>query len=185
MRKTRKLFQRLLDRLHELAEEPVKINSPEKEENLKIIFSIRLQVKLWQDYVHTTGQIVSSMNLPTFPDLIRNRRNGLSLSSLSKIKWQLARIQSDGKISYIKFLFQNRCKWCILFRLWWKILTKYKFTSGGFSGGFTLEKDPGEKLISGKPPLPDFLSAHLLLMDRTCQENYYWRLFYTDCQVPI
>jgi hypothetical protein len=43
----------------------------------------------------------------------------------------------------------------------WEILTKYKFTSGGFSGGFTMEKDPGEKLISGDPPLPDFLSAHL------------------------
>ncbi len=41
------------------------------------------------------------------------------------------------------------------------MLTKYKFASGAFSGGFTMEKDPGEKLFSGKPPLPDFLSAHL------------------------
>jgi hypothetical protein len=43
----------------------------------------------------------------------------------------------------------------------WRILTKYKFTSGGFSGGFTMEKDPGEKLFTGNPPLPDFLSAHI------------------------
>ena len=41
----------------------------------------------------------------------------------------------------------------------WKILTKYKFTAGGFSGGLTFEKDPGEKLLAGTPPLPDFLSA--------------------------
>ena len=43
----------------------------------------------------------------------------------------------------------------------WKILTKYKFTAGVFSGGFTTEKDPGEKYLSGNPPLPDFFSAHL------------------------
>jgi hypothetical protein len=42
-----------------------------------------------------------------------------------------------------------------------KTLTKYKFTAGGFSGGFTVEKDQGEKLLSGNPPLPDFLSAYL------------------------
>ncbi len=43
----------------------------------------------------------------------------------------------------------------------WKILTRYRFTAGGFSGGFTSEKDAGEKLLSGNPPLPDFLSANL------------------------
>ena len=43
----------------------------------------------------------------------------------------------------------------------WKILTKYKFTAGGFSGGLTVEKDPGEKFLTGNPPLPDFLSAHI------------------------
>jgi hypothetical protein len=43
----------------------------------------------------------------------------------------------------------------------WRILTKYKFIAGGFSGGLTMEKDPGEKLLSGNPPHPDFLSGHL------------------------
>ena len=42
-----------------------------------------------------------------------------------------------------------------------RFLSKYKFSSGGFSGGLAAEKDPGEKLISGSPPLPDFFSAHL------------------------
>jgi len=42
-----------------------------------------------------------------------------------------------------------------------RILTKYRFTAGGFSGGFTLEKDSGEKLLTGNPPLPDFISAHI------------------------
>ena len=43
----------------------------------------------------------------------------------------------------------------------WRFLTKYKLSAGGFSGGFTMEKDPGEKFFSGNPPLPDFLSAHI------------------------
>ncbi len=43
----------------------------------------------------------------------------------------------------------------------WKVLTKYKFTTGNISGGFTMEKDQGEKLLSGKPPLPDFLSGYI------------------------
>jgi hypothetical protein len=42
-----------------------------------------------------------------------------------------------------------------------KSLIRYKFTAGRFSGGFTAEKDAGEKLFSGNPPLPDFLSANL------------------------
>ncbi len=43
----------------------------------------------------------------------------------------------------------------------WKLLTRYKFTAGRFSGGITAEKDAGEKLLSGKPPLPDFFSVSL------------------------
>jgi hypothetical protein len=41
-------------------------------------------------------------------------------------------------------------------------LTRYKFTAGRFSGGITAEKDAGEKLLSGKPPLPDFFSVSLV-----------------------
>ena len=44
----------------------------------------------------------------------------------------------------------------------WRILTKYKFSAGGFSCGFTIEKDPGEKFLSGNPHLPDFLSSHIV-----------------------
>jgi hypothetical protein len=42
-----------------------------------------------------------------------------------------------------------------------KILTKYKFTSGNITGGFTAEKDQGEKFLTGSPALPDFFSGHL------------------------
>ncbi len=41
------------------------------------------------------------------------------------------------------------------------MLSKYKITAGPFSGGMTVEKDAGEKFLSGSPPLPDFMSSHL------------------------
>ena len=44
-----------------------------------------------------------------------------------------------------------------------KLLTRYRFTSGNISGGFTAEKDQGEKFMDGYPALPDFLSAHLAI----------------------
>ncbi|HEX2974490.1 MAG TPA: hypothetical protein VHO68_01030, partial [Bacteroidales bacterium] len=42
-----------------------------------------------------------------------------------------------------------------------KILGKYRYDAGNFSGGATIEKDPGEKMFSGNPGLPDFTSAYL------------------------
>jgi hypothetical protein len=41
------------------------------------------------------------------------------------------------------------------------MLIRYRFNAGRLSGGFSAEKDPGEKLMYGNPPLPDFLSGYL------------------------
>ena len=41
------------------------------------------------------------------------------------------------------------------------MLTRYKMTSGRIDGGFTIEKDAGEKFLYGTPPLPDFLSGYI------------------------
>ena len=43
----------------------------------------------------------------------------------------------------------------------WKILSKYKISKGKIASGFTLEKDAGEKLLEGNPPLPDFFSGYI------------------------
>jgi hypothetical protein len=42
-----------------------------------------------------------------------------------------------------------------------KVLTKYKFTGGNFSGGFTIEKDQGEKFFCQGTMSPDFFSANI------------------------
>ena len=48
-----------------------------------------------------------------------------------------------------------------------KILGRYKVTAGKLTGGFTTEKDPGEPLLSGSPPMPDFLSGYLMYRGKT------------------
>ena len=151
-----------IDRLQELAEDPVKINSPDKEEISKLFFLSDFQVKALTDYVHTTGQIVSVYELADIPGFDKETaemiipfisiENKIIINSDS-VRWKNSLISN--------FSFRTGANDASSLGSDWKILTKYKFTSGGFSGGFTVEKDPGEKLFSGKPPLPDFLSAHL------------------------
>jgi hypothetical protein len=151
-----------IDRLQELAEEPVKINFPDKAEISKLFFLSDFQIKALTDYVHTTGQIVSVYELANIPGFDKETaemiipfislENKMVINSDS-VRWKNSLISN--------FSFRTGANDASSLGSDWKILTKYKFTSGGFSGGFTIEKDPGEKLISGIPPLPDFLSAHL------------------------
>ena len=43
----------------------------------------------------------------------------------------------------------------------WKVLTKYKFNGGSFAGGFTVEKDQGERFFCPGTISPDFFSANI------------------------
>jgi len=151
-----------IDKLQELNEKPVRINSADEPELSRLFFLTDFQVKALLDYVHSTGRIVSiyeianiagfnrelvSMMTPfisldseitNHPDSIRFRN---SLLSNFSSRYPVSDASAPGST--------------------WKILTRYRFTAGGFSGGFTSEKDGGEKLLAGNPPLPDFLSANL------------------------
>ena len=151
-----------IDRLQELAENPVKINSAREEEISKLFFLSDFQVKALVDYAHTSGQIVSVYELANIPGFDRETVEMIipfiSLEFKMKndtdsVRWRTSIISNFSEkpgTNDSSFLGSG-----------WKIVTKYKFTAGGFSGGLTVEKDPGEKLFSGTPPLPDFLSAHI------------------------
>jgi len=104
MRKTRKLFQRYY-RLHELAEEPVKI-IPLKRRNLKLFFLSDFQVKALTDYVHTTGQIVSVYELANIPGFDKNRRNDYPFH-LSRNKMTISQDSVDGKTLISNFSFRT------------------------------------------------------------------------------
>jgi hypothetical protein len=151
-----------IDRLQELAEEPVKINSSDKAEITKLFFLSDFQVKALTDYVHSTGQIVSVYELANIPGFDKETAEMIIPFISLENKMTISQDSVRWKNSLISnFSFRTGANDASSLGSDWKILTKYKFTSGGFSGGFTIEKDPGEKLFSGKPPLPDFLSAHL------------------------
>ena len=151
-----------IDLLHELSENPVKINNPNEEEISRLFFLSDFQVKAIKEYVQSSGQIVSIYELANIPgfdketaemimpfitfenrfisntDSARLRHSMISNFSIKPHNHDTSSIGSD-----------------------WRILSKYKFAARGFSGGCTMEKDPGEKFLTGNPPRPDFLTGYL------------------------
>jgi hypothetical protein len=151
-----------IDKLHELAENPVKINSSNENEISRLFFLSDFQVKALSEYVHSTGQIVSVYELAAIPGFDKETTEMIIpfitlenkfVSNSDSVRWRNSMISN--------FSLKSGNSDSSSLGSAWKILTKYKFTSGGFSGGITMEKDPGEKLFNGNPPLPDFLSAHI------------------------
>jgi hypothetical protein len=151
-----------IERLYELSEDKVKLNSSGEEELSRLFFLSDFQVKALADYVHSSGRINSVFELANIPGFDKETAvmmipfitldNKTTMNSDSA-HWRNTSVTNltckpgndDSSSSGSP----------------WKILTKYKFTSGSFSGGMTAEKDPGEKFISGNTALPDFFSASL------------------------
>ncbi len=155
------------EKLYDLIEKPVRINSADESELSRLFFLTDFQVKALADYIHSSGKIFSLYEIASvsgfdrditrmiFPflsldtekaansDSIRLRNNLLSNFS---VRFPVPGTSSEGSP--------------------WKSLTRYKFTAGRFSGGITAEKDAGEKLLSGKPPPPRFLFS------KPCMERH-------------
>ncbi|MFA5820022.1 MAG: helix-hairpin-helix domain-containing protein, partial [Bacteroidales bacterium] len=151
-----------IERLYELAENPVKINSAGENEISRLFFLSDFQAKALADYAHSSGRIISVyelINIPGFdketaemmiPFITLDSKTTMNLDSVHRRNTSITNLSIRSGNDDTTSLGSP-----------WKILTKYKFTAGGFSGGFTAEKDPGEKFFSANPPLPDFLSANL------------------------
>ena len=151
-----------IERLQELAENPVRLNSSGEYELSRLFFLSDFQVKALADYVHSSGKIITVFELANIPGFDRET-----------VEMMIPFITLDIKNKTI--IDSTRGKSTLLTNLYfkpgnidsasigppWKILSKYKFSAGGFSAGITVEKDPGEKFFSGNPPLPDFLSANI------------------------
>jgi hypothetical protein len=140
----------------------VKVNSSSEIELSRLFFLSDFQVKALADYTHSTGKIFSVYELALVPGIDKETvemmipfitLKYINISNQDSVRWRSSLISNfsikpgNNDTSFLGSA--------------WRILTKYKFTSGGFSGGITMEKDPGEQLIIGDPPLPDFLSAHI------------------------
>jgi hypothetical protein len=151
-----------IDRLYELAENPVRVNSASEEEISRLFFLSDFQLKALADYPRSTGKIVSFNELALIPGFDRPTAEML----IPFITLEDKDIIRDDSIKFRSSLLTNLTvktgrEDTTSLGSAFRVLTKYKFTAGSFSGGFTFEKDPGEKMFSPGNLSPDFFSASL------------------------
>jgi hypothetical protein len=151
-----------LDRLYELEENPVNINSGDENELSRLFFLTDFQVKVLLDYTRTSGNILSFNEIPLIPgfgkasaDLLRpfiilepvsheaETRHGIKQKLVTGLSVKPETFDSSSCGSP------------------WKIQTRYRFIAGNLSGGFTTEKDPGERFFTPGTLYPDFFSANV------------------------
>jgi len=150
------------DRLHELIDDPVRINSADQDEISRLFFLSDFQVKSLADYITSSGKIISVFELANIPGF--DRVTAEMIIPFITLDFRLVNNSDSARwrnTLLTNFTLKRSPDMQPSLGSDWKILTKYKFTAGIFSGGFTTEKDPGEKYLTGNPPFPDFLSAHL------------------------
>lgn len=151
-----------VDRLYELAENPVNLNSASEEEISRLFFLSDFQVKALADYTRSTGKIVSINELALIPGFDRPTAEML----IPFITLTRQEIFTEDSIRFKNSLMTNITlrsgkKDTTSLGSAWRVLSKYKFSAGSFSGGFTIEKDPGEKFFFPGTISPDFFSANI------------------------
>lgn len=151
------------DRLHELSEDPININSSNENELSKLFFLSDFQIKSLIDYVHTSGPIVSLFEIANIPGF--DKESAMMIIPFIKLgKTSQNNNQDSSRLHQqiiSNFSFKPGSADTASLGPPVKILTKYKFIIGNLTGGLTMEKDAGEKFLSGTPPLPDFLSGYI------------------------
>jgi hypothetical protein len=151
-----------IEKLYELAEYPVEVNSTNEDEISRLFFLSDFQVKALADYAHASGRIITVYEIAGIPGFDKETAEMMMPFITLGFKGKTVPDSVNWKNSTIMNLsLRSGLDDSSYLGSGWKVLTKYKFISGGFSGGFTTEKDPGEKYLTGSPPLPDFLSANL------------------------
>jgi hypothetical protein len=151
------------DRLHELVDDPVNVNSSNENELSKLFFLSDFQIKSLLDYTRSKGYIVSVYEIANIPGF--DRETAMMILPFIKLGKASQKNNQDSSrlrhqlITNISFKPGNRDTSSLGSPM--KILTKYRFTTGNIIGGLTMEKDAGEKFLTGTPPLPDFLSGYI------------------------
>ena len=156
------LVNMYIDQLGELSENPVKINSADEAEISRLFFLSDFQVKALTDHVLTTGNILSVYEIASIPGFDRHSAEMILpfITLIRDIKFR------SGSSRFRSNLLSN-----LIFRPGekdtsspgqaYKSLSKYKFTAGQMAGGFSIEKDGGEKFFPGSSLFPDFCSGYI------------------------
>ena len=153
--------------LYDLYEDPVMVNSASEDELSRLFFLTDFQVKSLADYIHSSGSILSLFELTNIPGFDQGTAEMMIPFITLDLKPDTRLFSSHWRNTLITNLTIKPDKGDTISQgSQWRSLTKYKFIFGSFSGGFTAEKDPGEKILYGSPPLPDFLSTYLAYTGR-------------------
>ncbi len=151
-----------IEQLHELSDNPVRINSADMSEISRLFFITEFQIKALIDHVKESGNIVSNYEIASVPGFDRQIAELITpfivLTEERNDNASSFRFRSNLLSNYIIKPGENDTS---LSGSPWKVLTKYKFTAGKFSGGLTAEKDAGEKFLPDNNKLPDFFSVNL------------------------
>lgn len=150
------------DRLYELAENPVDLNSGSEKEISRLFFLSDFQVKALADYTLSSGKIVSFNELALIPGF--DRATAEMIMPFCSITSKENTINDSIRIKnhiLTNMTLRKGKEDSISPGSAWRVLTKYKFSAGSFTGGITLEKDPGEKFFCPGTVSPDFFSANI------------------------
>lgn len=150
-------------RLSELAEKPIRINTADENELSGLFFLTDFQIKSLADYIRKTGKIYTIYEIAAIPgfdaSLARMIAPFVSLDDYKQINGKPSGFRNDLLSNFtLKYPEADTSAPGES----WKILARYRFSAGKFSGHITSEKDAGEKLFPGKMPVTDFLSAGLV-----------------------
>lgn len=150
------------EKLSDLADDPVKINSASEDELSRLFFLTDFQIKSLADYSHSTGKIYSVYELANIPGFDRSAAEMMiPFISLENAALQPSKKSTLNNSLLANAIYKSSPADTSFVGTPVKLLFRYKFSVSGFSGGMTAEKDPGEKFFSGAPPVPDFISGYL------------------------
>lgn len=151
-----------IDLLYELAENPVNLNSSDQKEISRLFFLSDFQVKALADYSRSRGRIVSFNELAYIPGF--DQATAEMIIPFATIAGQEATISDSVRLRNLLITnvsLKTGSPDPASLGSAFKILTKYKFSAGSFSGGATFEKDQGEKFFCPGTLSPDFFSANI------------------------
>ena len=150
------------DRLQELADDPVPVNSADEDEISRLFFLTPFQVRSLIDYVRNTGSILSVYEIAVIPGFDREiteiMEPFISLKDKPPDTDKFSRIRQTflTNISVKASDADTSAPGSPT-----RILMKYRLKASRISAALTGEKDPGEELFPEHNAFPDFVSANI------------------------
>jgi tRNA uridine 5-carbamoylmethylation protein Kti12 len=132
--------EQFIEQLNALYEDPVKINSADETDLSLLFFLTDFQIKAIIDYIKISGRIVSVYEISAIPGFDRG---------IVEMMIPFITLDSENKNSHDKMILNNTLLTNLIFKpgakdtshlgSHLKILTRYKFTAGRLSAGFTTD----------------------------------------------